>query len=187
MKNLKHQISALIDNEIVDPNFLDELISDKTQQKTYSRYNLIGNVMRNDSTSQILPLDFSDNLMNAINEDAQVPANAINITTTNKKTQSVKASSFNDNVINFFKRFGQYAIAASVTGVVLLTSSFTTQMTASNTITETPVFNTVPLSGTVAPVSLQTNSNQLKRSIEARSDRIEALLNDHNLQLQIQP
>ena len=91
-----------------------------------------------------------------------------------------------NNIIPFAKRFSQYAIAASVAAVVVLTSLITSQADIeSNSGLE--VLSTVPFGGAVSPVSLQAEPKPSNQAIKKRNDRLEALLKDHQLQLQIQP
>jgi len=174
MKEINEQLSSLIDNENVESSSLDALIHDKEQQSTFSRYHLIGDVMRNEAAMNI---DISDLVMAEISQQPTVAT-----VTPIAPAQPVKAES---NVISFVKRFGQYAIAASVAGVVVMTSFITSQPTAENSSIE--VLNTVPFGGGVSPVSLQASKEQTKQALQKRHERLEALLKDHQLQLQVQP
>tara|TARA_R110001583_G_scaffold99273_2_gene244591 strand:+ start:10179 stop:10706 length:528 start_codon:yes stop_codon:yes gene_type:complete len=175
MTEINEQLSSLIDNENVESKSLDALIHDKEQQSVFSRYQLIGDVMRNEAT---LNIDISELVMAEI---AKQPSLA---TVTPIKDTSVDLKTDN-NVVSFIKRFGQYAIAASVAGVVVMTSFLTSQPTTENNGVE--VLNTIPFGGGTSPVSLQTNQEQTKQAIQERHERLEALLKDHQLQLQIQP
>ena len=88
-----------------------------------------------------------------------------------------------DNVVIFAKRFSQYAIAASVAGVVVMGSMLTSQQ-----VTEHPAnttLNTVPFGGVSSPVSLKTQQAMTEKSKAARYEHFEKLLQDHSLQLQI--
>ena len=51
----------------------------------------------------------------------------------------------------------------------------------------TPVLSTVPFGGAAAPVSLQVAPSNTKTEIKEQNERLEALLKDHQLQLQTQP
>jgi len=174
MKEINEQLSSLIDNENVESSSLDALIHDKEQQSTFSRYHLIGDVMRNEAAMNI---DISELVMAEISQQPTVA-----IVTPITPAQPIKAES---NVISFVKRFGQYAIAASVAGVVVMTSFITSQPAVENSGIE--VLNTVPFGGGVSPVSLQASKEQTKQALQKRHERLEALLKDHQLQLQVQP
>ncbi len=173
MKEINEQLSSLIDNENVESNSLDALIHDKEQQSTFSRYHLIGDVMRNESAMNI---DISEQVMAEISQQPTLATVTAII-----PAQPIKAES---NVISFVKRFGQYAIAASVAGVVVMTSFITSQPSVESSGIE--VLNTVPFGG-ASPVSLQANQEQTKQALQKRHERLEALLKDHQLQLQVQP
>ncbi|MCP5077282.1 MAG: anti-sigma 24 factor [Psychromonas sp.] len=174
MKEINEQLSSLIDNENVEINLLDALIHDKEQQGTFSRYHLIGDVMRNENAMNI---DISEQVMVEISQQPTLAT-----VTPIVPAQPTKAES---NVISFVKRFGQYAIAASVAGVVVMTSFITSQPSVESGGLE--VLTTVPFGGAVSPVSLQANQEQTKQALQKRHDRLEALLKDHQLQLQVQP
>lgn len=185
MKENNEQLSALIDNEIVDHDVIDErllaeLIADEQQQSLFSRYQLIGDVMRGDLVDQAVNIDISEQVMADINQELSVKV----LPFASCANKPAKSNSI--NVIPFFKRFGQYAIAASVAGVVVLTSLVTSQSVTENN-SGIEVLNTVPFGGAVAPVSLQATPLQSKQAIKAHNERLEALLKDHQLQLQTQP
>lgn len=187
MKKNNEQLSALIDNEIVehevsDMHLLDELIANEQQQKQFARYHLMGDVMRADLCDQFINIDVSQQVMAKINK-------------LSSSAQVSKLDAFVDhveikestNIISFTKRFSQYAIAASVAGVMVLTSLVTSQTGVENSNPGLEVLNTVPFGGAVAPVSLQAPHIQSEQAIKDRNERLDALLKDHQLQLQIQP
>ena len=184
MKADNEQLSALIDNEVVDEPLLDELIANELQQAKFSRYHLIGDVMRGEVADQSLNIDITQKVMAEIKEQAPL-AKVTRLDTSVNKNQSPEKS----NIISFVKRFGQYAIAASVAGVVVMTTLMTSSPVVENSDSELEVLNTVPFGGAVTPVSLQaTQTNkQSKQMIKEHNERLEALLKDHQLQLQIQP
>lgn len=176
------QLSALIDNEVVDKPLVDELITDEMQQTKFARYHLIGDVMRGEVADPLINIDISEKVMAAIKEQAPL-AEVTRLDTSVNKTQSSK----NSNIVSFMQRFGQYAIAASVAGVVVITTLMTSPSVVENNDTGLEVLNTVPLGGAVTPVSLQANNSKSKQTIKEHNERLEALLKDHQLQLQLQP
>ena len=178
MKANNEQLSNLIDNENFDNEYLDSLIHDKEQQSVFSRYQLIGDVMRNESAINI---DITDQVMANI---FQQPTLATVTPITAHPTNTIEPHKTENNVVSFIKRFGQYAIAASVAGVVVMTSFITSQPTVEQNGIE--VLNTVPFGGGASPVSLQASQQQSKEALQKRHERLEALLKDHQLQLQVQ-
>ncbi|GLS92652.1 anti-sigma-E factor RseA [Psychromonas marina] len=175
MKETNEQLSSLIDNENIDSKSLDALINDKQQQAVFSRYQLMGDVMRNENAINI---DISEQVMAEIAK--QPTLETVTPIIANEPTP-IKAD---NNVIAFVKRFGQYAIAASVAGVVVMTSFMTSQPVVENSGIE--VLNTVPFGGGASPVSLQASQKLSKQALQDRHERLEALLKDHQLQLQVQ-
>jgi len=170
MKEYSQDLSSLIDNEFDDKEIINTVLEDAALQKQFSRYQLIGDVLRDESNGLDLRIDVTDSVMAAIATEKQdgVP------------------ESETSNVVPFMKRFGQYAIAASVAGVVVVSSLMLNQGSSTDP-SVAPVLNTVPFGGAAAPVSLQTTPSQTKGDIKERNERVEALLKDHQLQLQTQP
>lgn len=175
MIEINERLSSLIDNENVPSKSLDALINNREQQETFSRYQLIGDVMRN---NHAINIDISEQVMVEV---AKQPLLAQVVVL---KTETKPQVKLENNIIFFVKRFGQYAIAASVAGVVVVTSFITSQPTVENNAIE--VLNTVPFGGAASPVSLQKNQLQSKKALQDRHERLEALLKDHQLQLQVQ-
>lgn len=182
MKKDNEQLSALIDNEIINDELLDELMANESQQDLFSRYHFIGDVMRSEVTEQSCTIDVSQQVMAEINKQSQT-VQLIPLESASKKIEKKKQN----NIISFAKRFGQYAIAASVAGVVVSTSVITSQLTAKNSSNGLEVLNTVPFGGAAAPVSLQAPQKLSVQEKKEQDERLEALLKDHQLQLQTQP
>ena len=178
MKEYSQDLSLLIDNEQNDKEVLDTVLEDVVLQKQFSRYQLIGDVLREESNGLDLRMDITDSVMAAIMNEQQDNKVAPLLTVADKKADS--------NVVPFMKRFGQYAIAASVAGVVVVSSLMINQNSATDP-SVTPVLNTVPFVGAATPVSLQATQVESENDIKERNERLEALLKDHQLQLQTQP
>ncbi|KPU82310.1 anti sigma-E protein RseA [Psychromonas sp. PRT-SC03] len=177
MNEHNEQLSALIDNELDNTQILDALVQSTEQQDTFSRYHLIGDIMRAETPNILLDLDISASILTQINrEKLSVQA----------KLDSVSPPQKN-NVFKFTKRFGQYAIAASVAGVVVLASLMTSQSNDGNNNAGLEILSTVPFGGSASPVSLSTQPQESPKLIQERNEHLEALLKDHQLQIQIQP
>jgi sigma-E factor negative regulatory protein RseA len=176
MKQYSQDISSLIDNELDDETVVNNILADTELQQQFSRYRLIGDVMRDESDGFDLRMDITADVMAAIDNE---------LSTENVVPLTAKVKPAN-NVTPFMKRFGQYAIAASVAGVVVVSSLIFNQ-TADTDPSVAPVLNTVPFGGAVAPVSLQVTPVTTEDAVKEQNERLEALLKDHQLQLQIQP
>jgi len=183
MKEYSQQLSSLIDNEFDDKKIINDILDDVALQQQFSRYQLIGDVMRDDCEHSDLRIDITDKVMDAIaNEGAIVSEKKEN----NVLSFLSKVKSMKNNDQSLMKRFGQYAVAASVAGVVVVSSLMINQNAATDP-NAAPVLNTVPFAGAAAPVSLQVTPSNTENVIKEQNERLEALLKDHQLQLQMQP
>lgn len=163
--------SVVFDNEAESSLSLDSLILDEDQQSLFSRYQLIEDVMRDNISEHTIDIDITQQVMQQV--ALQKPL----------KIVSKKASKVS-NVVSFMKQFSQYAIAASVAGVVVIGSMLTSQEATKDT-SLTPL-STVPFGGTSTPVSLKTQQPSADKKAKAdRYEYFEKLLQDHSLQLQI--
>ncbi|WP_299492283.1 RseA family anti-sigma factor [uncultured Shewanella sp.] len=180
-------VSAAVDGE-VDDKTLADLANDVDLHEQWRDYQIIGDAMRNELPSA-LNIDLSINIAKAIEQepchnvthvqyDSHVPATNQTLDRPNKGSK----------VIPLFKQFGQYAIAASVALVVVVSVDNYNKDTAVDT-TPLSVLNTRPLVGSVSPVSLQTGSVQSNSSSNAKNSqvaeqrlRINAYIQDHQLQ-----
>lgn len=180
MKSNDEQLSAFIDNETINDVLLDDLIINEQLQEQFSRYHLIGDAMRGEVNEPIF--DISNSVMDkiAMQSSSETSTNVETLIPNNKVEKK-------SNVVSFIRRFGQYAIAASVAGVVVVTSLVTSPTGVVNNDQGIEVLNTVPFGGGAAPVSLRATPTISKEAIKARNERLEALLKDHQLQLQTQP
>ncbi|MDO6684309.1 MULTISPECIES: sigma-E factor negative regulatory protein [unclassified Agarivorans] len=176
----KEQLSALVDNELTDATLLDLLANEPEHTEhteQWSNYHLIGDVLRGDAPKQI-DIDIASKVASALEQEPAIVAPKPQVTET--KESSVK-------VVRFFKYAGQYAIAASVAVAAIIgVQQYSFQ--AGDAEQPLPVFNTVPVGGAVAPVSLQSNPQPRELSeaeiIEQRK-RISAYLQDHRFQQRI--
>jgi len=181
MKDVNEQLSAIVDNEFIDQKLIDDLLINKDKQDQFCRYHLIGEVMRDEVKDQFVNFDISQQIMAEIQKQPiTAPVEELSA-----RTEAATPPSEN-NVVSFVKRFGQYAIAASVAGVVVLASLVTSGPSVENNGVGLEVLKTVPM-GAANPVSLQANKKQSQQEIKEHNERLEALLNDHQLQLQTQP
>lgn len=181
-------VSAAVDNE-VDDNTLAELANDIDSHEKWRDYQIIGDAMRNELPTA-LNIDLSMSIADAIAQEpchsstAEVRAQSIVRQAPAAELSSKKAS----KVVPLFKQFGQYAIAASVALVVIVSVDNYNQSSSVDT-TPLSVLNTRPLVGSVSPVSLQTGTMQQSSASASKNDqvaeqrlRISAYIQDHQLQ-----
>ncbi|CAG9000484.1 MAG: Anti-sigma-E factor RseA [Candidatus Celerinatantimonas neptuna] len=172
------QISALMDSELQDEKVLESFIADDMTHNRWQRYHLIGDVMRGDAP-QMLNLDLSAGIAQALeNEPAHEMSGDNDISRMRKANRPVP---------QWLKPLGQYAIAASVAVIAILGVQHYQGVGSSGKDQPLPVFNTVPIGGTISPVSLQANFIHPKQQLteqqwlEQRRE-IAAYLQDHQLQ-----
>ena len=63
MKQYSQDISSLIDNELDDETVVNNILADTELQKQFSRYRLIGDVMRDESDGFDLRMDITADVM----------------------------------------------------------------------------------------------------------------------------
>ncbi len=183
-------ISSLVDNYHVPDQkpeqTIDEILKNEHLSKTWQNYHLIGDVIR-DEIPPTLQLDLSAQIASAI---ADEPTVLTPIATNHKVNSNLKA-----NVIQLFKPVGQFAIAASAAGLMILGVQQNTADT-NEIITPSQIVQTKPLGGFASPVSFNYQQNtmsqqtlsQQKAAFAQRIEqqrRFQALLSDHQQQIKL--
>ncbi|MFO6422794.1 sigma-E factor negative regulatory protein [Motilimonas sp. KMU-193] len=170
------KLSAFVDSELNDKGFLSDLLKDEQMVDQFSRYQLIGDVMRGDTLNDV-NIDVASSVMSALDDEPTVMA-------PQKLNTEQSVSAMPNNVVPLFKKIGQYAIAASVAASVVIGVQINTAQ--QDSLTPAPVLDTVPFVGIAEPVSLQAqpaNVDKLTEQQELEQRRkINALLQDHTLQ-----
>ena len=180
-------ISALVDDE-VNQSELESALQLTAEQsdnaEAFSRYSLIGDVLRNEQVLEISN-DFAANIQAAIanveQESADNSSSVVQISShvnwRSKVAQKVKAFGQSSTGRNSF----QFAIAASVALVAVVGVS---NMSQSGSEYSTPVAQTTPLVNGVAPVSYASDGVKSRPSAnQMTQSRISALISDHQQQL----
>lgn len=186
-KNLE-SISALLDSEVEDKELqqsLQQLSDDEQDKDVFSRYSLIGDVLRNEQ--QILTgSDFANSIQSAIadvelTQPEQNQAEPVVSISSHPKWHQRMASKIKSlGQTSTGRGIGQMAIAASVALVAVVGVN---NMPAEDQQIPSPVLSTKPLVSGLDPVSVagagapKLNANQVTQS------RINALMADHNQQL----
>jgi sigma-E factor negative regulatory protein RseA len=176
-------ISALLDDELNQSEF-DESLANEIEQfdskSKFSRYSLIGDVMRNEQHVMVDD-SFASSIQAAIADlDTKQPqASVTSITSHPSWVQRVKQT-FSGSA---GKAMGQFAIAASVALVAIVGVN---NMEAVDGKSTTPVISTSPLINGVAPVSVASDQQGNKPSANQMTQyRIDALIADHQQQLKV--
>ena len=176
----KEQISALVDGEIQDRVLLEDVAGNRELADTFGRYHLYGDALRNELPKQ-LPFDLSDSIAAAIEqEEIRTPGSGTEQAEHHNKV--VRPVFGLSRIKPVLRHAGQFAIAASVSSAVI----FGVQQYSQPDAAQSPVLNTLPMSGGASPVSLNYQNEQQQRHTEQQrleqEQRINALLMDHELQ-----
>ncbi|GIU51722.1 MULTISPECIES: sigma-E factor negative regulatory protein [Shewanella] len=187
LKSGQEWVSSAVDGE-VDAKTLAELSADEGSHKQWQNYHMIGDAMRGE-LPQTIDLDLTANIAAAIElEPAIMAPQTETVSTHDTATAAANTDTTQtkkDNVVPFFKQFGQYAIAATVAMVAIVgVQNYGQEQDAESPL---PVLNTRPLVGTASPVSLQTGavqnqSNVNNDNVVEQRRRINSYIQDHMLQ-----
>lgn len=180
----KEQISALVDGEIQDKVLLEQLGVEPEAANTFARYHLYGDALRNELPKH-LQLDLSDKIALALADEAPIVARSLS--SDHVVEQPIEPEQSNvvrprfGQLAPVLRYAGQFAIAASVSAALIVGVQQYSQQDL-----QSPVLNTVPMSGGAAPVSLNYNTQSRRVSDEQvlleQQRRIHELLMDHELQ-----
>lgn len=197
-------VSAAVDDELNFDQFAEwmateEQASSTIAQQKWQNYHLIGDAMRSELPQEV-DLDLSAKIMAAIDDEpaivspksfhqqhkvqqskAQLAAVESNIEVKQDTVQNKTV------VVPFVKKFGQYAIAASVAlFTVVGVQQYQLQQQEDS---YSPQLNTRPIIGQVSPASLQTptlttpvKEGLTEAQLQEQRRRLAAYIQDHQLQ-----
>lgn len=171
-------VSSYVDNYISQEESFDDLVKDSEMSDTWGRYQLMGDIMRNE-IPQNIDLDLSAKIASAIDAEPTVLAPKI---VSNKTENTIKA-----RIISFVKPLGQVAIAASAAGLMVLGVQHN-NVVQSDDAAPIPSIQTNPLVGFSEPVSYnfeQPNQVSKKQAYMEQQRRLQALLADHEQQIKL--
>ena len=179
-ENKLQAVSSLLDQQPVDEDLLTELTNDDNLNDSWSRYHLIGDIMRGE-TAEFIDTKLSQNITSAIAAEPTLLAPQAKKTI----TQKVKAK-----VIQLSRPIGQFAIAASAAGLMILGVQ---QANQEGDMTAVPaqVWQPLPMGGVAEPVSYNysrqdtAQPSQQKRAQIERQQKLQAILADHQMQTKL--
>lgn len=183
----KEKLSALMDGETLDSELMNVLSGDKTLQQTWASYHLIRDTMRGDVSEQALNIDISAGVMAAI---ASEPARrtVTPLQESQPAPQQWQQMPFWKKMRPWASQITQIGMAACVSlAVIVGVQQYNGRSADGSSQPETPVFNTLPMMGKASPVSLgvpadSSASNQGQQQIQEQRRRINAMLQDYELQ-----
>ena len=175
MTQQHEKLSAFMDGELNEAEFIDSVKNDSELQAKWRSYHVIRSGLRKEAT--VMPeIDITAQVAAALENEATVLA-------PKSKWQSIPGV---NKIVPFMRQSGQFAVAASVAAAVTLGVQ---QM---NQPAPTEPFTTFQTGGTaqagLAPVSLEQSQTLRNNDMEALLEKrrqINALLADHEQQLKL--
>ena len=171
-------VSSLVDGYKIDDDAFEQTLKDDEMTETWSNYQLIGDVLRDEVNNSITD-DISNQIAQAIADEPTVLAPKV----ATSFSETVKAK-----VVKFAKPFGQMAIAASAAGLMVI--GVQQNVAENETFIPNQVLKTTPLGGIAEPVSLNFQSKSSDRNAQEQAfaeqqRRFQALLHDHAQQIKL--
>ena len=179
----KEWLSALVDSH-ADLKDLDQVINSDDNKDTWSRYHLMGDVMRGDGDS------IDVNLVNSLEAAIAQEPTIITLAAHRSLRQRFVESPLVQKSSHYIGRSAQFAIAASV-ALVSVMGVQQYQESADDYSPLAVLQTTGPVNGNISPVSLTVNTNlavdqrEVQRDVLRQQQRINALLFDHQQQLKL--
>lgn len=183
-------MSALLDSEVNEQELgesLEQIQQDSSPKETFSRYSLIGDVLRNEQFV-VAETSFADGIRSAIEnleQDSSVAPDSkvVTIASHPKWYQKLPAQIKNLTQSNTGKGIAQMAIAASVALVAVIGVN---NLSTSESGVAAPVASTVPFGDGIQTVSGFSKQPQNKLSAnQVTQSRINSLISDHEQQLRV--
>ncbi|WP_375752594.1 RseA family anti-sigma factor [Vibrio sp. HN007] len=187
VKNMsdKELLSALMDGETVDKALIAELEQNLESQETWQNYHLIGDVMRGEA-----PETPSWNIAGSVATALENEPTHSTVTPFVEEAQPTPKEA-KRYLPSWLTQVGQVAMAACVSLAVIVGVQQYGGGDAEQPQSEIPVLQTIPMAGSVEPVSLTRESvspasQQVKEAqlLEQRR-RVNAMLQDYELQLRL--
>ncbi|AHG19090.1 anti-RNA polymerase sigma factor SigE [Chania multitudinisentens RB-25] len=182
----KEKLSALMDGEAFDNELLSSLCEDKALQQNWQSYHLIRDTLRGD-IGPVMHLDIADRVAAALEKE---PVRLIPsaIPESQPQPHTWGKMPFWNKVRPWASQITQVGVAACVSLAVIVGVQHYNQPNVQPGVSETPVFNTLPIMGQASPVSLgvpvdsfSTGSGQ-QQQVQEQRKRINAMLQDYELQ-----
>ena len=176
----KEQLSLLMDGEITDDNFIDEVLRDKNLQSCWHRYHIVRDAMRGKLHNSLLTLDIANQVAKALaNEDTyhQLEEQP----NPNEVLVPQKHNLFWIRVKEVMAKVSQVGLAACVTlGIIAGVQYYQGQTEDSNGVP--PTLNTTPIGVNLAPVGGISQQDDQQILEKRQYDKIKLLLQDYELQ-----
>lgn len=181
----KEQLSAFMDGEMTDSALIKSLSTETTLQQDWQRYHLIRDTLRGDLPA-LIDLDISARVAAAIENDSVAGRTETLIIEAQPKPEQYVRFSLWQKIRPWSSQIAQVGMAACVSLAVIAGVQQYNQPENSNSASDTPVFNTLPIMGQASPVSLGVPGDGYNGSspqkIQEQRHRVNALMQDYELQ-----
>lgn len=194
--NNSEKLSALMDGELVDKAFLQDLTNDVEMQNTWRNYHLIGDVMRGDVSETLSDKHWNIAERVAFALDDEPIYHGVDSVQKDQTVAPLQDSQplpqqARRHLPKWFTQLGQVGIAASVSlAVIFGVQQYGTgnEQSVAQSGDQLPVLQTVPFAGSAEPVSLtrdNVGNHTQQAKIQDQRRRINAMLQDYELQLRL--
>jgi len=185
----KQQLSALMDGEMVDKSLILELVNDRESIETWKNYHLLGDVLRGDAPERP-EWNIAESVALALEKEPAHTSYNANVTQLDdmRIEEQPTPQKSRRQLPKWLSPFGQVAVAACVSLMVIFGVQQYGADDSSAQAGQIPVLQTVPLSGSVEPVSYTRESAQrsnLESNVQEQRRRVNAMLQDYELQLRL--
>ncbi|MFD2178700.1 RseA family anti-sigma factor [Veronia pacifica] len=193
----KENVSALFDGEDNDKRLVAALGSDKSAQESWKSYSVIRDTLRGDAPAS-LDWDIASRVSAALEDEPShskasqemPPVQSTPVIQPHKESQP-RPGSF--TLPGWLQPLGQVGMAAAVCMAIIVgvqSQNPTTDLYSSEVGSQPPVLETVPFSGAAEPVSInseteRSNTTLSEEQLREQRRRINALLQDFELQLRL--
>ncbi|MDG6895437.1 sigma-E factor negative regulatory protein [Volucribacter amazonae] len=176
----KELLSAYMDGEQVSNQVIDEIHQDPQLQQSWHHFHLVRSVMRQETSEVILGQDFTAKMASIIEQEVSYQEQPT--------VAEVEKSPFVQKLRRLFMPMTQVAVAAGVCLVAVLgVQSFNGSDNMASADVDTPVLQTLPFNNNVQAVSYNAPAQDVvtAEQLEQKSKRIEAMLQDYELQRRV--
>ena len=184
----KEKLSAFMDGEVLDKELMGSIARDESMKETWQRYHLVRDAMRGD-VGEVIHFDIANRVALALENEP------VRISPEQQQEQQPAPSqwrqhSFLQKLRPWASQLTQIGVAACVSlAVIVGVQQYNGNNSAEDFQVDTPVFNTQPIMGNGAPVSLNLQSDNLGQNqqtrLQERNQRLGLMLQQYELNCRI--
>lgn len=163
----KEKLSAFMDGEVLDKELMGTIARDDSMKETWQRYHLIRDTMRGD-VGEVVHFDIASRVALALENEP------VRISPEQQREQQPAPSqwrqhSFLQTLRPWASQLTQIGVAACVSlAVIVGVQQYNGKNGSEDFQVDTPVFNTQPIMGSGAPVSLNFQNDTLGKDQQTR-------------------